>query len=84
VTDTGTVGGAGVALALEVLGGQPPDDAITLVTPQVWGNETDAGRATLTEANDPDLDLEWPRSIMIPGRTSYSKDDLLACVGPDR
>ncbi len=84
VTDTGAVGGAGVALALEVLGGQPPADAAALVTPQVWGNDTDTGRAVLTEANDPDIDLEWPLSISIPGRTTYTKDELLACVGPDQ
>jgi ribose transport system substrate-binding protein len=84
VTDTGAVGGAGMALALQVLGGGAPDDAISLVTPQVWGNDTDAGRAVLTEASDPDIDLEWPLSISIPGRTTYSKDELLACVGPDQ
>lgn len=84
VTDTGAVGGAGVALALEVLGGQPPADAAAQVTPQVWGNDTDTGRAVLTEANDPDIDLEWPLSISIPGRTTYTKDELLACVGPDQ
>jgi ribose transport system substrate-binding protein len=84
VTDTGAVGGAAVALALEILDGQPPDPASTLVTPQVWGNDTDEGRALLIEANDPSIDLEWPLSIMIPGRTSYSKDELLACVGPDQ
>jgi ribose transport system substrate-binding protein len=84
VTDTGAVGGAGMALALEVLGGEPPPEAISLVTPQVWGNDTDVGRATLSEASDPDIDLEWPLSIMIPGKTSYSKDELLACAGPDQ
>jgi ribose transport system substrate-binding protein len=84
VTDTGAVGGAGMALALKVLDGQAPNDPAVLITPEVWGNDTDAGRATLTEANDPDIDLEWPLSIMIPGRTTYSKDELLACVGPDQ
>ncbi len=83
VTDTGAVGGAGMALALEALGGQPPADPAALVTPQVWGNDTDVGRTVLTEASDPDIDLEWPLSISIPGRTSYSKDELLACAGPD-
>lgn len=84
VTDTGAVGGAGMALALQVLGGQPPDEAAALITPQVWGNDTDVGRTVLTEANDPDIDLEWPLSISIPGRTTYSKEELLACVGPDQ
>ena len=83
VTDTGAVGGAGMALALEALGGQPPADPAALVTPQVWGNDTDVGRTVLTESSDPDIDLEWPLSISIPGRTSYSKDELLACAGPD-
>lgn len=82
VTDTGAVGGAGVTLALEVLGGTPPAQAASLVTPQVWGNDSDAGRAMLTEANDPDIDLDWPLSISIPGRTSYSKEELLECAGP--
>lgn len=84
VTDTGAVGGAGMALALQVLAGEPPADAASLITPQVWGNDTDVGRTVLTEANDPDIDLAWPLSISIPGRTTYSTEELLACVGPDQ
>lgn len=82
VTDPAAVGGAGVALALQVLDGKVPPESTALVTPEVWANDTEAGKARLTEANDPDIDLQWPLMIDIPGRTTYTKDQLVACMGP--
>ena len=82
VTDPAAVGGAGVALALQVLDGDPPADPTILIAPEVWANDTDAGTATLTQVSDPDIDLQWPLKIDIPGRTTYTKDELLACMGP--
>ena len=53
-----------------------------LVNPEVWDNTTDAGRAKLQEANDPDIDPTWPLGIHIEGWTTYTKDQILACTGP--
>jgi ribose transport system substrate-binding protein len=82
VTNPASVGGAGVTLALQILGGNAPSDPAVLVDPEVWDNVTDAGKATLTEANDPDIDPTWPLGISIPDWTTYSKDEILACEGP--
>lgn len=79
VTNPASVGGAGVTLALQILDGEAPADAATLVNPEVWDNTSDEGKATLTEANDPDIDATWPLGISIPDWTTYTKDDILAC-----
>jgi ribose transport system substrate-binding protein len=83
VTDPPAVGGAAVALALDALDGKAPADPAVIITPEVWPNDTDAGRAALTAASDPDLELAWPVSVTIPGRTTYTMDELLACIGPE-
>ena len=63
------VGGAGVDLALKILDGQKPADTTVHVTPELWDNTTDAGKAALrprptrsspkhvaARAHDPGLD----------------------------
>ena len=82
VTNPGSVGGAGVTLAIQLLDGDKPDAQTVLVDPQLWENKTEAGKAQLAAAADPSLDPEWPVSIMIPGWTTYSKEDIIACKGP--
>ena len=82
VTNPGSVGGAGVALALKILDGQAPADKITHLTPQVWDNVSDAGKAALTAASDPSLDPTWPLGLSVPDWTTYTKDQLLACKAP--
>ncbi|WP_419913794.1 ABC transporter substrate-binding protein [Hoeflea sp.] len=82
VTNPGSVGGAGVTLAIQLLEGQKPDAQTVLVDPQLWENKTEEGKAQLAAAADPSLDPEWPVSIMIPGWTTYSKEDIIACKGP--
>lgn len=81
VTNPAAVGGAAVRLALQVLDGGTPAEPEVLIDPQVWDNTTDAGRAQLAKANDPDIGLSWPLQISIPGWTTYAKDELLACEG---
>jgi len=83
VTDPPAVGGAAVALALDVLDGDASATTVETVTPEVWPNDSEAGRAALTAASDPDLELAWPVSVTIPGRTTYTMDQLLACDGPE-
>jgi ribose transport system substrate-binding protein len=82
VTNPPSVGGAGVALALQILGGQKPASNAVLVNPEVWDNTTDAGKAKLTEAADPDINELWPLGLEIPDWTTYTKDEIIACKGP--
>jgi ribose transport system substrate-binding protein len=82
VTNPGSIGGAGVALALKILDGQKPAQQTTLVQPELWENATDAGKAKLKTVADPSLSPEWPVSISIPGWTTYTKDQIVACKGP--
>ncbi len=82
VTNPGSVGGAGVTLALDILDGKAPAQKSNFVTPVLWENVTDAGKANLKAAADPSLSKEWPVSISIPDWTTYTKAQILACKGP--
>ena len=82
VTNPGSIGGAGVTLALQILDGKKPDAQTVLVNPEIWDNVTDAGKAKLAGAADPSLSPEWPVSISIPDWTTYTKDQIVACKGP--
>jgi ribose transport system substrate-binding protein len=82
VTNPGSIGGAGVTLALKILEGDKPASQTVLVNPEAWDNTTDEGKAKLKAAADPSLSPEWPVSIMIPDWTTYTKDQIVACKGP--
>src|SRR5688572_5645005 len=82
VTNPGSIGGAGVTLALQILGGEKPAGQAVLVQPELWDNGSQEGKAKLAEAADPSLDPEWPVSISIPDWTTYTKDQIIACKGP--
>ncbi len=82
VTNPGSIGGAGVSLALQILGGKKPDAQTVLVNPELWTNATPEGKAQLEAAADPSLSPEWPVSISIPDWTTYSKEQIVACKGP--
>ena len=82
VTNPGSVGGAGVTLALQILDGKAPAEHSVMVDPVLWENATPEGKANLAAAADPQLSPEWPVSISIPGWTTYTKDQILACKGP--
>ncbi|MEM6895748.1 MAG: ABC transporter substrate-binding protein [Pseudomonadota bacterium] len=82
VTNPGSVGGAGIALAVDILDGNAPDSQTVLVDPVLWENTTDAGRETIVAAQNPDLDPEWPVSVSIPGFTDYTMEQIIACEGP--
>jgi ribose transport system substrate-binding protein len=82
VTNPPSVGGAGVELALRILNGEAPSDKNVLVTPELWENVTDEGKAQLTEAADPSIDPLWPLGLTIEGWTDYSKEEIIACKGP--
>lgn len=82
VTNPGSIGGAGVTLALQILEGQKPAEQTVLVQPELWENVTDAGKEKLKNAADPSLSPEWPVSISIPDWTTYTKEQIVACKGP--
>ncbi len=82
VTNPGSIGGAGVTLALQILQGQTPAEQTVLVTPEIWANTTDEGRAKIAEAQNPNLDPEWPVSVSIPDWTTYTTEEIIACKGP--
>jgi ribose transport system substrate-binding protein len=82
VTNPGSVGGAGVALALQILNGTMPAAQTTLLAPEVWDNVSDTGKAALAAAADPTLDPTWPLGLSVPGWTTYTKEQLLACKAP--
>lgn len=82
VTNPGSVGGAGVTLALQILQGQMPASQTVLVTPSLWANNTDEGKALIAAAQNPNLDPEWPVSVSIPDWTTYTMDQIIACAGP--
>jgi ribose transport system substrate-binding protein len=82
VTNPGSIGGAGVAVALDILEGNPPADRVVLVQPEIWANNTEDGMATIEAAQNPDLDPEWPVSVTIPGFTTYTMEEIIACNGP--
>ncbi|MBL4768068.1 MAG: ABC transporter substrate-binding protein [Rhodobacteraceae bacterium] len=82
VTNPGSIGGAGVTLALRILDGNMPDGKTVLVDPSLWANNDDAGKALIAGAQNPNLDPEWPVSVSIPGWTDYSMEEIIACAGP--
>jgi ribose transport system substrate-binding protein len=82
VTNPGSIGGAGVTLALQILEGQKPAEQTVLVEPELWENATDAGKEKLKTAADSSLSPEWPVSISIPNWTTYTKEQIVACKGP--
>lgn len=81
VTNPGSVGGAGIALAVDILNGNPPAETTVLVDPVLWENSSAEGQAIIAGALNPDLDPEWPVSVSIPGWTDYSMADIIACEG---
>ena len=82
VTNPGSVGGAGVTLAIQILDGQKPASQTVHVAPSLWDNVSDAGKAAIAAAQNPNLDPEWPVSVSIPDWTTYTMDQIIACKGP--
>ena len=82
VTNPGSIGGAGVTLALQILAGDKPESNTVLVDPSLWANNDAEGMALIQAAQNPNLDPEWPVSVAIPGWTDYSMEEIIACKGP--
>jgi ribose transport system substrate-binding protein len=82
VTNPPAVGGAGTVLGLQLLAGQKPASNNIHVTPELWDNTTDTGKASLTAAADPSLPAIWPLGLTIKDWTTYPRDAVKACKGP--
>jgi ribose transport system substrate-binding protein len=82
VTNPGSIGGAGVTVALQILGGEAPAEQTVLVTPALWDNVSEEGKAAIAAAQNPNLDPEWPVSVSIDGYTTYTTEEIIACKGP--
>ena len=82
VTNPGSIGGAGVEVAIRILDGQSPEERTILVQPEIWDNVTEEGRAKIEAGQNPDLDPEWPVSVSIPDYTSYTQEQIIECKGP--
>jgi ribose transport system substrate-binding protein len=82
VTNPPAVAGAGVALALQILGGKKPAASTVHVTPELWANDTEEGKAALTAAADPKINPQWPLGLTVKDWTTYTKDEIIACKGP--
>jgi ribose transport system substrate-binding protein len=80
VTNPGTVGGAGVTLALQILNGEEPEDRTVFVDPVLWANNDDEGIAAIEAAQNPNLDPEWPVGLQIPGWTTYTDEEIIECA----
>ena len=82
VTNPSAVTGAGVVLALKLLAGEKPAETTVHVTPELWDNTTEEGKAALAAAQNPNLPELWPLGLTVKDWTTYSVDDLIACKGP--
>lgn len=78
VTNPPPVGGAGMAVALRVLGGQHPPK-IQLLKPQLWTNTTAAGLKQLRAHRLPSKPPTYGAAWDVPGFTTYTKRQLLNC-----
>ena len=81
VTNPASVGGAGLAVALDVLQDKPQPHVIKL-TPQVWPNTTPAGLDQLKSVYSQKLDPYFSVATEVKPYTTYSTADLVACEGP--
>src|SRR6202046_5214140 len=81
VTNPPSVGGAGLAVALDVL--QKKDHPhVIKITPAVWDNTSDSQLAALKKSYDPKLDPFYGVAFEVKPYTSYSMAQILACKGP--
>ena len=79
VTNPPTVGGAGLAVGLDVLQGKTQPHLINL-DPVLWDSTNSAGQTELTNHYDPTLGAYYSVSYQVAPFTTYTKADLLACA----
>ena len=79
VTNPPTVGGAGLAVGLDVLQGKSHPHLINL-DPQIWDNQSTAGMTELTNHYDKNLNAYYSVSYQVAPFTTYTKEQLIACA----
>lgn len=79
VTNPATVGGAGLALGLDVLQGKT-EPHLTNLDPVIWDNQSSTGLTELQNHYDPKLDAYYGVSYQVAPWTTYTKADLIACA----
>jgi ribose transport system substrate-binding protein len=77
VTNPPSVGGAGMAVALNILEGQDVPKR-SLLTPAALSDTADLEPLFI----DGDFPAGWSSYMEIDGYTSYTSDDVIACLGP--
>ncbi len=81
VTNPASIGGAGLAVALDVLQHKPHPHLIKL-TPEVWPNTTEADIEHLKSVYNSKLDPYYSVATEVKPYTTYTPADVLACQGP--
>ena len=81
VTNPASVGGAGVTLALQILGGEEPEETRQLVDPGL-GEQHRGGNGLARGGKRPGHRRDLAAAVTIDGWTTYTKDDILACEEP--
>ncbi len=81
VTNPPAVGGAGLAVALDILAGKKQPRVIHL-TPEVYNSTTPEGMAWLKTYYDPKVDPNYPVYSGVKPYTSYTIAQEKACKGP--
>ncbi|HVS49558.1 MAG TPA: substrate-binding domain-containing protein [Candidatus Dormibacteraeota bacterium] len=79
VTNPATVGGAGLALGLDVLQGKTEPHLVNL-DPIIWDNQSSTGLTELQNHYDTKLDAYYGVSFQVAPWTTYTKADLIACA----
>ncbi len=89
VTNTAAVGGAGINLALRLLANEEVETApeasqpnTVLLVPLLADNTSPEGIALLESWQVDGLDPLWPLGLEIPGFTTYTPEQAVACLGP--
>src|SRR5262249_43556739 len=82
VTNPPAVGGAGLAVALDILQKKKKHSHLIRLTPSVYDNTTDAGLAWAKSLYDPKVDPTYPVYSGIKPYTIYTPEQEKACKGP--
>lgn len=81
VTNPASIGGAGLAVALDVLRKKEVKQK-TLLAPEVWSNLTPEETEKLKGEYDPKLDPYYSVATDLKPFTTYSKADVIDCKAP--
>jgi ribose transport system substrate-binding protein len=81
VTNPATIGGAGTAVAIDLLKGKSVQNWVKL-TPQVWDNGTSAGKKEIKANYSPSRPPTFSARLQIKPWTTYSTQQLFSCKGP--